>query len=178
LELDPNSADTHQAYATLLSYTGRHAEAIGEIKRARELDPLNLRTSALEGAFLINADRADEALVRLRQTLELDPNYWFAQIYTASAYIEKGMYVEAVAAARMARESSDVATPPHIVPRLCSGEVGQAGGGAGRARCTIEIVTTALRLTLQHRDDLSRPRRSATKRLTGWSGGYQQRDRG
>ena len=43
LELDPNSADTHQFYAHLLSNTGRHTEALAEIKRARELDPLNLR---------------------------------------------------------------------------------------------------------------------------------------
>jgi eukaryotic-like serine/threonine-protein kinase len=143
LELDPNSADTHQAYATLLSYTGRHAEAIGEIKRARELDPLNLRTSALEGAFLINAERADEALVRLRQTLELDPNYWFAQSYAASAYIEKGMLDEAVAEARKARESSDVATRP-------TSFLGYALAKAGR-RAEARAELDALLKLIQHR---------------------------
>src|SRR5207248_1889049 len=44
LELDPNSADAHLSYAHLLSNTGRHAEALAEAKRARELDPLNQRT--------------------------------------------------------------------------------------------------------------------------------------
>jgi serine/threonine-protein kinase len=112
LGLDPNSADAHAAYAALLSYTGRHSEAIAEIKRARELDPLNLRTSAIEGVTLINAGRADEALDRLQKTLELEPNYWFAQQYVARAYIEKGMFTEAIAEARKAKEFAGVPTRP------------------------------------------------------------------
>ncbi len=112
LELDPNSADAHYTYADLLSYTGRHAEALAEIKRARELDPLNLRINTLEGAMLINAGRADEALARLQKTLELEPNYWYAHQYLANAYIEKGMFIEAVAEARKAKKFSESATRP------------------------------------------------------------------
>jgi Flp pilus assembly protein TadD len=77
-----------------------------------EIDPLNMRIGALEGAILINAGRSDEALVKLQRTLELDQNYWFARQYAASAYIEQGMFTEAVAEARKARESSDVSTRP------------------------------------------------------------------
>ena len=112
LELDPNSADTHAAYATLLSYTGRHEEAIAEIKRARERDPLNPRTNVIEGVTLINAGRPDEALARLHDTLKLEPNYWFARQYIASAYIDKGMYSEAMAQAREAKEFPDTPTRP------------------------------------------------------------------
>ena len=112
LEFDPNSVDAHEAYSSVLSYTGRHAEALAEIKRARELDPLNLRTNVIEGSTLINAGRPDEALARLRQTLELDPNYWFAMQFAASAYIDKGMFADAVSEARKARASYDVATRP------------------------------------------------------------------
>jgi len=102
LDLNPNSADAHQAYAHLLSNTGRHAEGLAEAKRARELDPLNLRASALEAQFLVHAGRIDEALVRLQKTFELDPNFWFAHLFASSAYIEKGMFAEAVAEARKA----------------------------------------------------------------------------
>jgi serine/threonine-protein kinase len=112
LELDPNNGEAHGAYANLLSYTGRHDEAITEIKRARELDPLNPRTNVIEGVILINAGRADEALDRLQKTLKLEPNYWFAQQYAASAYIQKGMYPEAIAEAREARDFPDVPTRP------------------------------------------------------------------
>ena len=112
LELDPNSADAHLAYAHLLSNTGRHTEALAEAKRARELDPLNLRTNALEGQFLNHAGRTDEALARLQKTFELDQNYLLAHLFAWSVYIEKGMYVEAVAEARRARELNDLSAQP------------------------------------------------------------------
>jgi serine/threonine-protein kinase len=106
LELEPNNADAHLFYAHLLSNTGRHEEALAEAKRARELDPLNLRINALEGQFLIHAGRTDEALTRLLETLEIEPDYFLARLYASSAYIEKGMYSEAVSEARRAREIS------------------------------------------------------------------------
>ena len=104
LELDPDSSDTLIFYAHLLSNTGRHAEALPMARRANELDPLNLRNGALEGQFLIFAGRADEALVRLQKTSELDLNYWLPHLFAASAYTEKGMFTEAVSEARRARE--------------------------------------------------------------------------
>jgi TolB-like protein/Tfp pilus assembly protein PilF len=107
LELDPNNADAHIFYANLLSHIGRHAEALAEAKRARELDPLNLRINALEAQFLLHAGQTDEALTRLQKTLELDPNFWLGRLFIISAYIEKGMYGEAAAAARRARDVYD-----------------------------------------------------------------------
>lgn len=112
LELNPNLAAAHEPYAHLLSNTGRHAEALAEIRRARELDPLNLRINALEGQFLIHAGRADEALTRLQKTYELMPNFWMTRLFASSAYIEKGMYQEAVNEAEKAREFSGTSTHP------------------------------------------------------------------
>jgi adenylate cyclase len=112
LELNPNSAESHQAYALLFSTSGRHAEALVEAKRALELDPLNLRINAIQGEFLIRAGQADEALSRLQKTFELDPNFWLAHLNASSAYIEKGRFAEAVAEARKARELSDSNTRP------------------------------------------------------------------
>jgi DNA-binding winged helix-turn-helix (wHTH) protein/TolB-like protein/tetratricopeptide (TPR) repeat protein len=104
LGLDPNSADTHWAYALLLSNTLRHAEALSEIKRARELDPLNLMISSCEGLFLTTAGKPDEALVSLQKTLELDPDFWPTHLGISSAYIQKGMFAEAIAEAQKAKE--------------------------------------------------------------------------
>jgi len=103
LELDPNSAEAHETYAHLLSSTARHAEALAEIKRARELDPLNLRIGVVEAQFLIYAGQADEALFRSQKIFELDPDFSFAHSFASSAYIEKGMYPEAIAEARKGR---------------------------------------------------------------------------
>ena len=112
LELNPNSADAHWVYAGTLSNMGRHAEALAEIKRARELEPLNLIINASEGLILIHAGHADEGLAGLQKTSELDPNYWLAHLFASSAYIEKGMFAEAVAEARTARELSGVSSQP------------------------------------------------------------------
>jgi serine/threonine-protein kinase len=104
LELDSNNADAHLFYAHLLSNTGRHGEALAEVKRAKELDPLDLRINGLEAEFLLHAGKADEALAILRSPSGFIVNSWFADMFASAAYIEKGMFAEAVAEARRARE--------------------------------------------------------------------------
>lgn len=104
LALNPRSPDTLELYALWLSFTARHDEALAAIKRARESDPLNLRINTLEARMLIYAGRLDEALAKTQQTLELDPNYWFAHLWASAAYTEKGMFAEAIASARQARQ--------------------------------------------------------------------------
>jgi serine/threonine-protein kinase len=110
LELDPNEVNAHIFYAHFLSNTGRHDEALAEIKRARELDPLFPFIGALEGQFLNHAGRTDEALDRLKKTFELAPNFWMPHLFASSVYSEKGMYAEAVAEARKAKEFAPAQT--------------------------------------------------------------------
>lgn len=110
LELNPNSVNAHIFHAHLLSNTARHPEALAAIKRARELDPLSPFVGALEGQFLVHAGRADEALARLNDTFLLAPNFWFPHLFASSAYIEKGMYAEAVREAQRATELSGFQT--------------------------------------------------------------------
>lgn len=110
LQLNPNNVETHVFYAHLLSNTGRHNEALAEIKIARELDPLSPFISALEGQFLVHAGRHDEALARLNDTFVLAPGFWFPHVFASSAYIEKGMFNEALTEARRATELSPFQT--------------------------------------------------------------------
>jgi serine/threonine-protein kinase len=106
LELDHHSADLRQSRAHLLSNIGQHEKALAEIKLSRELEPLNLRTNALEGQFLLHAGQIDAAIDRLRKTIDLDQNFWLVHLFAASAYIEKGMYGEAVEEGRAAKRIS------------------------------------------------------------------------
>ena len=106
LELDANSAEGRFSYAHLLSNSGRHEQALAEIKRSRELDPLSLVTNALEGQILFFAGRYDEALDRLRKTIDLDPNFWLSHLFISRVYSDKGMHAEAIAAAKKAGELS------------------------------------------------------------------------
>lgn len=112
LELDPNSPDTLQFYAHLLSTLGRHAKALANIKRARELDPLNMRVNAIEGMLLTYAGNVDAAVAKLQRTLELEPNHRIALMMAARAYIDKGMFAEAIAATGKAREVAPFSTEP------------------------------------------------------------------
>jgi len=106
LDLDPKSADAHFGYAHLLSNSGRHERALAEIKLARELDPLSLRTNALEGQILFFAKDYDNALDRLQKTIDLDSNFWLSHLFISRVYTEKGMHSEAVAEAKKAAELS------------------------------------------------------------------------
>ncbi len=106
LELDPNNAEAHLFYAHLRSNQGRHDEAFRAAKRALALEPFNARFNALEGQFLIHAGRTDEALTRLQATIALDPGHVLARIFAAVAYIDKGMYQEAIAEARKAVDTT------------------------------------------------------------------------
>jgi TolB-like protein/Tfp pilus assembly protein PilF len=112
LELDPNSPDAHLFYAHLLSNTGRHSEGLAEVERAKALDPLDFRIKGLEAQFLVHAGKPDEALTLLHQISELIPNDWFSHMFASSAYIEKGMFAEAVVEARKARERNSFNSQP------------------------------------------------------------------
>jgi serine/threonine-protein kinase len=142
LELDPSNADAHLYYAHLLSNQGKHDEAFEQAERARELEPFNPRFSALEGMFLIHAGRTDEALARLQATIGLDPNVFIGHLFVASAYIEKGMYPEAISEARRAAELTNmtVTHPMAVLARALA-----KSGDEAQARTLLEELLTASR---------------------------------
>ena len=77
IELNPNYATAHQWYGIdLLVALGRFDEAISEVKRALELDPLSLIINSDLGRTYYFARRYDEAIEQLRKTLEMDPNFY------------------------------------------------------------------------------------------------------
>ena len=106
LELDPTNAKTHAFYAHFLSNTGRHDEALAEIRRARQLDPLDMVTHAIEGQVLCFAGRVEESISVLQSLISVAPDFWLAHLFISRDYIEKGMWQEAIAAATKA---SDIA---------------------------------------------------------------------
>ncbi|MFN2533377.1 MAG: protein kinase [Pyrinomonadaceae bacterium] len=96
IELNPNYSTAHHWYAQYLSEMGRHQEAISQIKRAQELDPLSLIISAIVGDTYIKARQYDEAIQQLRKTTEMDKNFILAHRLLGNAYQEKNMYNEAI----------------------------------------------------------------------------------
>jgi TolB-like protein/DNA-binding winged helix-turn-helix (wHTH) protein/thioredoxin-like negative regulator of GroEL len=96
IELNPNYATAHHWYAMYLSALGRHDEALAEIRKAQALDPVSLITNTNEGWILFCAHDYDQAIQKLRATIELDPNFANAHYKLALVYEIKGMYKEAV----------------------------------------------------------------------------------
>jgi tetratricopeptide (TPR) repeat protein len=97
IEINPGYSDAHQMYAYYLSAMGRADEALGEMKRARELDPISLEKLAGIGEMLYYQRRYDEAIEQYQKTLEMDPNSGFAHWAIGNAYVHKGMFDQAVA---------------------------------------------------------------------------------
>jgi len=104
--INPNNAEAHGNYSTVLSNTGRYGEALAESKRSLELNPLHLGQNVMQGQILLNAGRIDEALIQLQKASELEPRFWMPHFVAASAYIEKGMFPEAIAESRKEYELS------------------------------------------------------------------------
>jgi len=96
IELNSNYPEAHHWYAIYLSVVGRQREALAEIRRAQDLDPLSLPINMWLGRILSQSGQLDQAVEQLRKTVELDPNFMIAHHRLGLLYEEKGMYDEAI----------------------------------------------------------------------------------
>ncbi len=119
IELNPNYATAHHWYAEHLLWLGRYDEALNESERARQLDPLSLIIAADNGAILYYSRQYSRAIEQCRTVLRKDPNFGRAAAVIIYAYIERGMFAQALA------------------QRFCNHALGPSGrgrqgGGSGR----------------------------------------------
>ena len=77
-------------------------EAVAEGLRAEELDPLNGFAKSITAGALMNAHWYDEAIQKLDEALELDPDHGGAYISVAAIRNLQGRPEEALEAARRA----------------------------------------------------------------------------
>ena len=97
IELSPGYATAHHWYAWHVSLLGRYDEAIAEMRKAQNLDPLSLIINADLAEVLVLAHSYEESIQQSRKTIEMDPNFALAHNQLAQAYLQKHMYDEAVA---------------------------------------------------------------------------------
>ena len=97
IELNPGYATAHHWYSWHLSLLGRNAEAIAEMRKAENLDPLSLIINADLAELLLIAHLPDESIQQSRKTLEMDANFALAHNQMGQGYLEKHMFGEAVA---------------------------------------------------------------------------------
>jgi len=92
LEPDHNYATAHHWYGMYLVARGQFDEAVAELERAQQLDPLSLAINTDLGLVLYLARRYAEAINQYRATMDLDPAFSDAQVGILMAYNEMGMY--------------------------------------------------------------------------------------
>jgi len=97
IELNPNYANAHLYYAGgYLTPMGRHAEAIAEMKKALELDPLSSALNNYMGMTYLLAGDYQKSVQQLQRTIELDPTFPLAHFFFASCLTEIGKYEQAI----------------------------------------------------------------------------------
>jgi TolB-like protein/DNA-binding winged helix-turn-helix (wHTH) protein/Flp pilus assembly protein TadD len=138
IELNPGYATAHHWYAWHLGLLGRYDEAIAEMRKAENLDPLSLIINADLAELLLIAHLYDDSIQQSRKTIEMDPNFALAHNQLGLAYLEKRMHDEAIAELQKAvRLSGD---SPTCVANLASAYV-VSGKGDEAAKLLSDLKT-------------------------------------
>ena len=130
IELNPSYPTAHHWYAiNHLVPRGRFEDAVKELQRALELDPLALAIRTSLGMTSYFAARYDDAVDELRRTIQLDDQFAMARAFLGASYVEQGRYHEARAEIEAALRLSG--RTPEILASLgyLLGRSGDLAGG-------------------------------------------------
>jgi TolB-like protein/class 3 adenylate cyclase/Flp pilus assembly protein TadD len=106
--LNPNYVTAHMWYGTWCAVSlGRFEEAVAEVQRALELDPLSLICNTDLGSVFIATRRYGLALEQLRKTVELDQNFYYVHQLLGEALELNGDWPEAITEYQTARQLTD-----------------------------------------------------------------------
>ena len=83
--LNPGDSAPPMFLAHIHSVLGEHEEALTTLAAALRLDPISPIVRTHHGHFLYNAGRSQEALLPLKQVLELNPQFWVAHLMQGKA---------------------------------------------------------------------------------------------
>lgn len=97
LLLNPSYPTAHHWHAFFLVSQGQLEQAVQEIRRAQESDPLSSIINTDVGEILFYDRQYDQAIAQERQTLEMSPDFILAWRLMAVAYLQKHDYEKALA---------------------------------------------------------------------------------
>jgi serine/threonine protein kinase/Tfp pilus assembly protein PilF len=96
-ELDPSDATAHQWYGQNISFIGgREEEALAEINRAQQLDPLSPIISVIVCEVYIHSRQYDRAIEICKKVADDNPTFAEAHNGLALAYWGKRIYAEVI----------------------------------------------------------------------------------
>lgn len=135
IALNPNYPTAHQFYSDLLKAMGRLDEALAEVHRALELDPVSLGINTALGHVLYLSRRYDDAIEQYQRALRLNPNFAQAHLWFGRPYLEKGMFDRAIEEVQTAVRLTNASTMSLAV-------LGHAYASAGRSKDARSIIST------------------------------------
>ena len=127
IELSPNNSSASSLYAELLSIEGRHAEAVAEASRARELDPISGAVCLQYARAPLYARRYDEAVRAFQKCLDVNPNLWILHLFFGETYEQQGLYPQALSELRKSQGPTLQATSVIGHVYAISGNKAEAG---------------------------------------------------
>jgi tetratricopeptide (TPR) repeat protein len=133
IELNPGYATAHHWYAWHLSLLGRYSEAITEMRKAENLDPLSLIINADLAELFLIARSYDQSIEQSRRTIEMDPGFGLAHNQLAQAYLQKHMVNEAIVELQKAIQLSD-GSP------ICATNLARAYAASGRRDEAVQLM--------------------------------------
>jgi TolB-like protein/DNA-binding winged helix-turn-helix (wHTH) protein/Flp pilus assembly protein TadD len=107
IDLNPNNQNAQHWYAMSLAGLGRFDEALVQIERARDIDPLAVMVNANIGYVLYRAGRIDEAVVRLRHAVAMEPTFVMSRYRLALALEAQQQYEDALEQFEAMRPSAE-----------------------------------------------------------------------
>ena len=117
IDLDPSYATAHHWYSLYLVLMSRTEEALEEVARAQELEPLSLAISTTRGWILHLGRQYDAAIEAYSKTLEMEPAFPLARRRLGQTYLEKAEFTMAVGeiekAAKVSRDTETLAALGH-----------------------------------------------------------------
>ena len=96
IALNPNYSTAHHWYAWHLMLAGRANEAIAEMKKAQELDPLSPAVGTALAQILYYNREYDQALKQMQQMISLDPHHYGHRTLLGMAFEQKGAQRQAI----------------------------------------------------------------------------------
>ncbi len=115
-------------------------EALAEVQRARDDDPRELITHTAVAEVFYLSRQYDRVIEQCHKTLDFDPNFPLAHFHMGRAYVEKGMYKEAIA--EFERANTSAGGSPAMVMAVGYAH-GRAGNRAEARRALAELQRLA-----------------------------------
>jgi serine/threonine-protein kinase len=131
LELKSSYVMAHEWYAEYLVSLGRNDEAVAEIKRAQQLDPLAVPVTRAVGWVHYFAGRFPEATEELQKALAMNPDFLGARLVLWWVQVAKGEFAAAIADIKRESEKPGLKTVKKLMLAYANAAAGNKEEASG-----------------------------------------------